>query len=292
MEKIVSCFRSTALWLVVSSLSLLTLVACNSGGGGGKGTAALQVSSGQFIDSIASGLEYSYPGLGISGITGDTGSFSVHLGEQVQFSIGGIVLGQATANILMTPVNLGSSNSVTDQVTTNIARFLQIIDSDADNSNGIQITADMRTAAAGMSINFNQTTTNFESDTNVSDIINTLTGGARSFADVSVVNAQTHLSDSITGEIQGMLATFNGTSFSDFTNCISGATDSVASGSITITYISATSPYSYQGEGSFSAKVSGITVREDMTFNGTVSIDGTMSGYIDSVAYQNGSYAG
>ena len=289
--------KCTLRFLLITIFATASLISCSSGGGGdGGGTRALTVSTGQFIDSIAAGIQYSYPSTNASGITDANGNFPVDLDATVEFHIGDISLGSASATLLMSPVNLGSSNNATNQITTNITRFLQVIDDDGNSSNGIQITSTMRDLASGMTVNFDQTPTNFENDGNVQTVVSTLTAatmaGARLLTSISVADAQNHLSNSLSDAIMSQLDTFTGTSLSDFTNCVDAARDTVARGSITISFINPVEPYSFSGSGSFSVNAGGVNVREDMSISGTFLLDGTVSGSISSDAYQNGSYVG
>ena len=254
-----------AFWLIPILLMVSGLIiSCSSGGGSGGSVKGLKVTTGQFIDSAVEGLQYTYISSGTSGLTGSGGNFMVQVGSLVEFHIGDIALGQSAATHLMSPVNFGTATNVTNDMTTNIARFLQIIDDDGDPSNGILITNNVRSLAAGMSVNFNRTPTSFENDGNVQTVVSTLTAatgaGARMLTSVDVAVAQDHLSSSLTATLNDNVDTFFATSFSDFKNCPSNARDSVANGSITINSVTGGSNI-FSGSGSFSANVGGATIQ-------------------------------
>ncbi|MFZ2632927.1 MAG: InlB B-repeat-containing protein [Desulfosalsimonadaceae bacterium] len=106
---------------------------------------------GRFMDSPAAGLTYNTPSL--HGLTGDGGEFSYQSGETVEFSVGGVSLGQALGKAIVTPVDLvpGAADE-TDPVVTNIARLLLSLDADCDPANGISISQAIREEMQGRSI--------------------------------------------------------------------------------------------------------------------------------------------
>ena len=143
-------------WSVVGLFVALALVAAcssDSGNGGSQGT---------FNDGPVEGLGYEVDGQ--SGTTGPGGEFDYRSSsDQITFSVGDIVLGTATVKSFMTPVDLvADAVDETNNTVTNIARFLQTLDGDANLSNGIQIPAEATEAAAGRSMNFAQTPEAFE----------------------------------------------------------------------------------------------------------------------------------
>ena len=76
---------------------------------------------------------------------------------------------------------------------TNILRFLQTLDSDANPDNGIQLSSTVIGNSSGQVVNFSQSTGNFES--NVSSIIDFLLGSSRPMVPAS--QAQQHLRDTL-----------------------------------------------------------------------------------------------
>jgi len=178
--------------LLVATLisSMFFLKAC----GGSKDNEADNVKQGRFLDSPVEGLSY------ISGrelgVTDSQGTFTYEEGENIQFSIGDIIIGDGIPKSMMTPVDLVlDSPDETNPTVTNITRFLITLDNDGNPNNGISITDNMRYAAAGRSINFEQEIIKFENDTNVQTIVSELLALVSTTTRVliSVQAAQTHL---------------------------------------------------------------------------------------------------
>jgi len=146
---------------ILVALSASWITACGGGGGSGGGgggntntnpnpppsTPPPTALTGQFKEGVnVAGLSYATDSK--SGVTDEMGSFSYADGESVEFSIGGVSLGSVPARDIVTPVGLvpgGSSGSVDVQ---NIARFLLMLDEDADPSDGIAISKAVRDIAA------------------------------------------------------------------------------------------------------------------------------------------------
>lgn len=152
------------------------------------------IQTGVFLDSAVQGLRYRTNSL--NGETDSAGRFSYTSGETVSFYIGDILLGSTTAKAIVTPLDLvpGATNE-TDPTVTNLLRFLQSLDSDGDASNGISLNATVIANAAGQTINFNQSISNFEM--NVQDTVDFLFGGSRPM--VSATEAQAHFRDTLIG---------------------------------------------------------------------------------------------
>jgi len=123
-----------------------------------------------------------------SGITDIDGTFEYEEGEPLIFSIGDIVIGQSSGAATLTL----SSFAVTNDVLTNITRFMEVLDDDDNPDNGILIIEAVRDLAIGESIDFNQTTTAFIDDGNVQTVVSVLTSvtsaGARMIIDDSEPN--------------------------------------------------------------------------------------------------------
>lgn len=134
-------------------LALSTFIGCS-----GSGDDAL---TGTFVDSPVSGLAYNTPTM--SGLTDAQGKFYYLNGETVTFSVGGITLGSAKGKSQVTPVDLVAGGTTSDPAVINRCIFLQTLDEDGDLNNGIQINAQTRAVieAAGIALDFNQTTTAF-----------------------------------------------------------------------------------------------------------------------------------
>ena len=151
-----------------SYIITLSIVSLLSACGGGSDTPTAH--TGQFIDSPVEGLSYSTATQ--SGTTDTNGTFTYLGVETVTFSIGDIVIGTATGDKTLTPLQLVNGATFhTDPVVTNIVQFLMLVDDDGDPANGIQITQAIRDAATGQSIDFTLGTF----DVDAADI-NTATG--------------------------------------------------------------------------------------------------------------------
>lgn len=135
---------------VSACLLMLSLTACGGGGSDSPGTpAAPQLATGVFKDSNVSGLSYTSGNQ--SGVTGPDGSFTYEVGQTVTFKIGDVTLGTATGKSVITPVDLVSNGSSSTPSVENITRFLMMLDSDGDSSNGITISDNVRSRAASWS---------------------------------------------------------------------------------------------------------------------------------------------
>lgn len=184
---------------VISTAALLT--ACGGGSSsspgsppaGGQSTGPSRPLTGRFVDGPVSGLRYSTPTS--NGSTNANGEFIYRDGETVSFFIGDILIGQAPGAATITPFSLAGTapptstldvvkavrlinahriylnNTATPlEVAANIASFLQTVDSDGDPSNGIQIPGALN-GLAKVSINFRQTFSRFQYDTDVQALI-------------------------------------------------------------------------------------------------------------------------
>ncbi len=153
-------------------------------------TDGVTYSEGFFVDAVVEGINYDTGS--VSGVTNSSGSFLYQPGENVEFSVGNIILGSTKAKSLITPGDLSESGS------TNIASFLISIDNDAFPDNGIQVVDNVNTAADQLSIQFNTNVDNFYSNENVNSIVQNLTNetsaGQRGLVTQSIVTE--HLTSS------------------------------------------------------------------------------------------------
>ena len=226
---------------LLPALLILTISACGGGGDGNSGSTGPATSQGQFIDATVEGITYTSGTL--TGTTDVNGNFSYQSGQPVTFSVGGIVLGTVSGSAIITPVQLvaGATNQ-SNPVVTNIVQFLLTIDDDNDPANGIQITPAVRTAAAGLNLDF--TLANFDIDSTVSSVIGTLTSASTFGSRVLVSNAaaQAHLSGSLFSLLSGnYTGTYGGTDSGNWTiaittaGVVSGSGTSNSSGPFTVT---------------------------------------------------------
>ena len=178
----------------------LSLLACGGESGfipAANSPQAIITHQGLFIDSAVEGLSYSSSTH--RGRTTTSGMFLYSDDTVITFSIGDITLGQATGAPIVSPLDFISGANETHPTVTNIARFLQTIDDDANPQNGITITSIVADEARRQSINFAQTIEEFEADTNVQTVVAEMTAvttaGARALVEAS--SAQAHLKASL-----------------------------------------------------------------------------------------------
>lgn len=182
---------------MLPGLLLASLLGACGGGGGGGGP------SGVFLDSAVSGLDYA-TAAGATGTTDAAGRFGFGAGQTVLFSIGDVILGLATGDAILTPVDLvPGAPDETDPGVVNLARFLQTIDLDLDPRNGIAIDPLVHQAAAGVTIDFTQSVAAFQAgeQAKVSTLTAGLPGGARAL--VAAQAAQDHLGSTLRRIVAG-----------------------------------------------------------------------------------------
>ena len=154
-----------------------------------------KILSGRFLDSAVTNLDYHTPSR--SGTTDSRGRFEFQQGETVTFAIGGVTLGGAEGQAIVTPVNLDltTTASTTTPWVQNIARFLLALDQDGNPGNGIMISDAVKTAAKGWSaVDF----TSADFDTEIADILASAgTADGRSATLPANGEAREHLENSI-----------------------------------------------------------------------------------------------
>jgi hypothetical protein len=193
--------RTTLAMVTVASI----LAACGGGGGGSAGTGNTggtggnntpppapppATENGVFIDSAVAGIHYQTATQ--SGETDAEGRFKYLPGETVTFSIGGITLPPVAASDTVTPLMVFETSDFTDPRVVNLGRLLQSLDDDGNLDNGIQITAEARTAATGVTLDFAVPTATFEANTSV---VNLLAAGGGSVTLVSAEDAIAHMQE-------------------------------------------------------------------------------------------------
>lgn len=115
---------------------------------GGSTTFNLQIAvngAGQFLDSVVSGLSFTSGGL--TGNTDADGRFTYEAGQNVTFSVGGVTLGSTAGRAIVTPLDLVPNSTSSTVAVQNLVRFLLLLDSDGDATNGITISDALRAAA-------------------------------------------------------------------------------------------------------------------------------------------------
>ena len=257
--------------LIISSFLLLS--AC-SGGGSDNFPVNSATQSGVFIDSHVEGI--SYVSATLSGTTDADGTFNYETNESVTFSIGDITLGSASGAAVITPVDLVSgATSETDPVVTNIARFLQTLDDDGNPDNGIMISSAVTNLAAGKSIDFTLSASDFENNGNVQTVIAELTAptsaGARSL--VTATQAQAHMNGSLIALLSG---NYSGSFSGGDTGTFSVTIDN--DGTITGTGQGSDEAFSVSGAVNSDGTAAAGDVTTGANFVMNISRDGTISG--------------
>ena len=112
--------------------------------------------SGRFAGPVA-GLRYETPTA--SGVTDHDGRFEFRDGEVVTFSVGAIVLGAARGAERLTVADIvarvdGKLDKLADPGLTNIARFLQTLDTDGNPDNGITLTPEIHELVGDRPVDF------------------------------------------------------------------------------------------------------------------------------------------
>lgn len=161
MKRAMSRFGGISLAVMLFAL----LTAC----GGGSSSSSVAPATGVFAN--VSGLGYSSGSQ--TGITGTSGKFTYLAGDTATFKVGDILIGQATAGSLLTPLHLFPGKDAADPGVVNAMRFLMSIGTyDAVNLT-IKIPAAVLNAAKGKTIDFTTAT-----DQELLDLVKLLTGNS------------------------------------------------------------------------------------------------------------------
>jgi len=139
--------------LTLATLLLaLLLVGCGGTSSKNEDSESSSIQSAIFVDAAVEGMEY-HTSSGLNGLTDSQGTFKYKKDDSVSFNIGNITVGDVKKvpdDNIVTPVHLVygydiPTNKLSDVATLNDPKVLQILnvlqslDSDANNSNGIQI---------------------------------------------------------------------------------------------------------------------------------------------------------
>ena len=147
-------------------VSMLAFSGC--GGSSSGGGADNSTSTGVFLDSPVANIDYTAGGQ--SGTTNSNGAFTYTDGDTVVFSVGGITFPSVPAAAVVTPLDMNANREL-DETVRNVIRLLQTIDDDGDPTNGITISNATRTAAEGITLDFEQSSGDFENDTDVTNFV-------------------------------------------------------------------------------------------------------------------------
>ncbi len=179
------------------------IVACGGGGGGGGSSggdsSSTPTNNGMFIDSAVKGLTYSTSTQ--SGQTNSSGTFSYKSGETVSFYIGNILIGSASGQSVITPIDIVSGGNIDNATVLNIARVLQTFDSDRNVSNGITLVdaAENFSSELGVDFSSNAFITNLINKVNTTEV----NAGRSSLIEINATTAKAHLQDTFSSLVSG-----------------------------------------------------------------------------------------
>lgn len=195
------------------TLTLLGLVACGGDSGGNGGGGGAVTASGIFKDSNVSGMGYSSGGQ--SGLTGADGGFTYEVGQPVTFSVGGVTIGSAAGQSVITPVDLVAGGDTSTPEVQNIVRFLLMLDTDGDPANNISISPAVQTIAdTWAQVDFSAADLNAELVSIISDAAS-VDGTLHALP--AIVSAKTHLESTLLCvRAGGYRGTFTGTDTGPF----------------------------------------------------------------------------
>ncbi len=145
--------------LPAALVTSLVLTACGGSNNSSQTPAVTPAISGVFLDAAVEGLDYEAGNSKNS--TRADGGFSCTSGETLNFNLGGLKLGSAACGNLLTPLDLAKASSPKEESVINRLVTLQTLDEDNDVSNGIKIAANLKTALANQSLDFNAAPTEF-----------------------------------------------------------------------------------------------------------------------------------
>jgi hypothetical protein len=131
----------------------LTLAACGGSDNPSAEPSKPVAQTGVFLDGAVEGLDY-VAGSAAKASTNAKGEFVCNPGDTVAFSVGGLALGSSPCGAVITPLALAATASVQDDKVVNRLLALQLLDDDSDPSNGIRLTAEVKAALAGKTLDF------------------------------------------------------------------------------------------------------------------------------------------
>ena len=124
---------------ILSAMIMALLMSACGGGGSDDSTASTNTGksvTGVFIDAPVSGLGYKCTASSATGFTNIKGEFTCLDTQTVTFYMGDLRIGSALMGKVITPYSLYKNN---ENAAVNLARLLQTVDSDGNNSNGLSL---------------------------------------------------------------------------------------------------------------------------------------------------------
>jgi|SRR6185369_15904723 len=143
----------SAILQLFAGIILLALVLTGCGGGGGNPIPVATTATGVFVDAPVAGLAYTSGSQ--AGVTDANGQFTYEVGKTIKFMIADILLGEAPAQAIMTPIHFAASgsNSSRSEVMTRV-QFLMSISTTDPATGKITIPANVSSLFHGKTIDF------------------------------------------------------------------------------------------------------------------------------------------
>lgn len=272
----------------------LTLVITACGGGGNNNNdddTAASTAQGVFKDSNVTGIRYASGAQ--SGIT-DDGRFTYEVGQPVTFSLGGVTIGTAAGAETVTPLDMVSNGASSTKEVQNIVRFLLMLDSDEDPSNGITVSQSVQDMAANWSFQVDFSTDDLETELNeIRSDVATVDGRAAEIPDA--LAAQSHMESTLRCVYAGgYTGTFSGDDTGTFGFIVDASDGSVSGAAVSNSFdgliiLSGNSPLTYDQQASF---VSGTT-DDGSSFSGEFASPNSVLGSWENVDFgESGTFSG
>jgi hypothetical protein len=190
--------------VVILGVSLLMgLAGCGSSDSSPAPAApAAPTATGKFVDAPVEGLKYVSGAQ--SGFTGLNGEFTYEIGQPVTFSVGGVVIGEAQGDSVITPIDLirtanpGTTVTASTPAVVQIAQFL--LTASSLTSTGIKIDSEVTAACETQNINLS-TAPSLSITSAISQIA--ISAGNRTVT--SEADAETHIVSSMDALSSGAL---------------------------------------------------------------------------------------
>jgi hypothetical protein len=154
--------------LMLATLAICLAACGDNDGSSGAGSSGKNLSgpaTGKLMDAAVSGVNYSTSSK-ITGTTDKDGVYKYNHGDTVEFKLGSLILGEAKATAIVTPIDLAGDSISRLQ---NLLVLLQSLDSDSEPGNGISISA-VAAAAVGADINLDNDPVAFAASSALQDV--------------------------------------------------------------------------------------------------------------------------
>jgi hypothetical protein len=220
-------------------------------------------------------------------MTDSDGTFTYYEGDVCSFYVGDILIGEGKGKPYITPLDLvPGANDETDEIVTNICRFLVTLDSDSNPYNGITIPGFVHELADYEEVDFSSEQ---ELQTVISNLTHQYIDGPKELESERVV--QFHLFGTTNEILSRFAGVYSGNYFGDESGPVSVAIDRFG----TITGIHLDHEYSNFCEGSVTSDgdtiiTAGKTTDNDTTFAGFINENYAFYGTWEDVDGDNGTF--